>query len=238
MARPRKPLILDLDDEPTLRDGPGPAEAPPIEDTPDEAAAAGRALAAATAVRRGAAWGRLFGIALGGLVTLALALWIDSLITALFAQAALLGWLGVGLAGLLVAAILVFALGEIAGMARLGRVDTLRRHAEAARTGDSGAARQALAGLDRLLRRHVTAAPALDRLKAAQGDTPDPTERLQLADTLVMPALDAAAEAAVVRAARRVGALTAVVPLALLDIVLVLWATLSMVRGVAEAYGG
>ncbi|MEL7348028.1 MAG: TIGR01620 family protein, partial [Pseudomonadota bacterium] len=156
----------------------------------------------------------------------------------LFAQAALLGWVGTALVAGLVIALVAAALVEMAGIARLGRIDGLRALAEAGYGGDAAAAQRALTGLRQLLRPQAAAADGLARLEAAASDTPDPVERLALAESLVLSPLDAQASAAVEAAARRVAAATAVLPLPILDVAVVLASTLSMIRAVAAAYGG
>lgn len=238
MVEPRKPLILDLDTAPDLERGIEPAEAPPIEDAPDDGGAGASAMAVAAGRRRRSTVERLFWLALTGLVVLGLGLALDGLVSALFERAAALGWIGVGLVALLLCALVGLALAELAGIARLGRIDAVRRRAETAHAGDAAAAKAALSDLARLMRSHPTGAAGIARLDAAAGDAPDPVERLALAETLVMKPLDAEAAAAVVHTARRIAAITAVVPMPVLDVALILWSTLGMVRRVAEAYGG
>ena len=48
--------------------------------------------------RRGLSWGGLFWSALGGLMSLAVGVWIQGLIDSFFARSVALGWIGVGLA--------------------------------------------------------------------------------------------------------------------------------------------
>ncbi|MCB4379026.1 DUF697 domain-containing protein, partial [Synechococcus sp. MU1644] len=76
------------------------------------------------------------------------------------------------------------------------------------------------------------------RLAELRGDQMDATGLLKLAeDTLVAP-LDKAAEREVEAAARQVATVTALVPLALADVVAALTANLRMIRRIAEIYGG
>jgi putative membrane protein len=60
---------------------------------------------------------------------------------------------------------------------------------------------------------------------------------IELFSAEVLRPLDRAAYAAVARAARDAGAVTAVAPTALLDTVLLLWRNLRMIREVAAIYG-
>lgn len=62
-------------------------------------------------------------------------------------------------------------------------------------------------------------------------------ERLRLFERTVVLGMDEDAYRAVVRGSRDIGVLTAISPLGLLDAALVLWRTLAMLRGIAQAYG-
>ncbi|MEM6677373.1 MAG: TIGR01620 family protein [Pseudomonadota bacterium] len=260
-ARPAAPrqgpvLFEDTDRLPAVPDPDDETEA--VEQTAAGQALAATGRAAARSGERSMA-SRLFWLSAAGVLALSVGLALNSFIGALFARAAALGWVGATLVALLVAGFVAFALRELAGMARLGRVEALREAAErgiggattagATKAGamkagagdgepDADAAREALAGLERLYRARPDVAPGLAALKAAEGDTPAPAERLALADRLVVAPLDAQAQRHVERAAREVAAATAVIPLPVLDVALVLWSNLRMLRRVAETYDG
>lgn len=231
----RRPVILDLDRD-ALPEAPSPADAPPVE-TP-EAAAGEKALALAR--RRGglSALGRLFWGALAGIVTLGIALWLDGFLRALFARQDWLGWLGVGLVAVLAAAVLGLALRELAGLARLERIERFRREARAAEGGDTGAAGSVLAGLGKLYAGRPELERASQRMADAAAETPDAAARLELAERIWMKPLDAEAERVIARTARDVAGATAMIPMALIDILAVLYLNLRMIRRIAEIYGG
>jgi putative membrane protein len=239
LAEHRDPLILELDER-DRSSGPEPADAPPIEDAPVRAAetSGAGALAVARSTEATSTLARVFWIAFAGLAALAVGVAFDVLISALFARALALGWLGVALAVMLGGVVLAWVLREIAGLARLGRIEELRRDAAKGAEGDAAAANAALKGLVRLLSHRRDVAGGLARLEEARGDTPDPAERLALAERLVLSPLDARASAAVERSARNVAAATAVIPLTVLDVVIVLGINLMTIRQVAEIYGG
>ena len=81
-------------------------------------------------------WGRLLAIGLGGLISLAAGLAIDSLIRDLFARTDWLGWTGLAFAGLAVLAVLALVIREIAGLSRLKQIDRLRAKFAAAAEAD------------------------------------------------------------------------------------------------------
>ena len=79
---------------------------------------------------------------------------------------------------------------------------------------------------------------SLQSLDQHRGEVMDPRDRLRLAARHLMAPLDARAERLVARAARRVTLITAVTPLAALDILFVAAQNLRMIRELAALYGG
>jgi len=232
MADRRDPVILDLDKN-QLPDAPTPAAAPPVPD----AAAAARALSVARSRLSGLA--RLFWVSFGGLVLLWAGLSFERFVASLIADRPLAGWLALGLAGALGFATLALALTELAGLARLRRIDRLRSDAAAARAAEAPAQlRAVLDGLERLYAGRPDTEIARARVEAAKADTPDPEAMLAIAERELLAPLDARAEARAAAAARDVAAATALIPLALVDVVAVLVVNLRMIRGIAEIYGG
>lgn len=238
MASPRRgPLTIDLE-KAKLPDVPGPAEAAPVTDREeaDANASAARALHAA-AEGRGGGLLALLGWVLGAILALMLGLWIDTFLSDLFARQDWLGRLGVGLFGLLGVVLAALVLRELAGLARLRRIDKLRAQAEgAAETTLAAPAREVVAGLARLYGDRGDMAVA--ELRRAAKESPDGPAILAEAERALMPALDSAAEQAVSRAARRVAAVTALVPMPAIDILVVLVMNLRMIRRIAALYGG
>jgi putative membrane protein len=231
----RGPLLIDLDDEEEA----APDRAPPVPEAggPPE----GRAMRAAMAglARRPSWLARAFwalALTLVGVVV-SVAAWDFAL--ALIARAPLLGGAVTGLgAALLVVAVLI-ALREAAGFARLGRLDRLRAAAEGAQGADDlDAAREVVARLRRLYAGRPEAAWGLARLDERMAEPVDAEALLALAEREVLAAPDAAALAAVEAAARQVATVSALVPLALADVVAALVANLRMIRTVATIYGG
>ncbi|HAW46485.1 MAG TPA: TIGR01620 family protein [Roseovarius sp.] len=229
------PLLIDLEGEEEA----APDRAPPV---PDEAAPPeGRAMRAAMAgLARRPSWlvraFRALALALLGVVV-SVAAW--DFAVALMERSPLLGR-GVAVLGAALALVSVLiAIREAAGFARLGRLDRLRAGAEAAQAGDDlGAAREVVARLRRLYAARTEAAWGLARLDERAREQLDAEALLALAEAEVLAPLDAAALAAVEAAARQVATVTALVPLALADVVAALVANLRMIRAVATIYGG
>ncbi len=184
-------------------------------------------------------WSAVLWAALGGLVSLALGLAITSLIEELFARAAWLGTLGLVLAGLAALALLVIALREIVGLARLRTVEKLREEAQAAIANDDRTRARALVRELMTLLAHT---PALARRRAEFADhlteIIDGADLVRLAERDLMVPLDAEACRLVSAAATRVSLVTAVSPRAALDMVFVFISALGLIRRLAALYGG
>ncbi len=182
---------------------------------------------------------RLLGWAISLLASLALALAIDALLRAAFARADWLGWLAAGIIAVAGIAALALALREVVGLLRLRRVARLRRRAEAALAKpDEAAARQLARQLARLYHGREDMRWALARLREHEAAALSPAERLRLLELEVLQPLDAEARRIILRAARDVAGLTAIVPAAALDVLIVALRNLRMLRRLAALYGG
>ena len=237
--RHRAPVILDLDQTP-LPEAPAPAEAPPVPDVGPPAAE--RVLAAARG-RRLSGLARLFWVSLGGLVVLWAGLSLHDFVAGLIAARPWAGWLALGLALALGFTLLALALGELAALARLRRVDRLRAQARAALEdaspeGLSGGLHATLHGLDRLYANRPELDIARARVAAARADTPDAAAMLAIAEREILAPLDRRAEQRTAAAAREVAAATALIPVALIDMAAVLLINLRMIRAIAVLYDG
>jgi putative membrane protein len=214
-----------------------PGAAPPVPDMAPE----GQAMQAVAALsqRRGSALGRFALWAFGALVSFALSVAAYDFVTGLMARNVILGWVALALVSLAVLAGLVLALREWAAFLRLGRLDALRDRAAAAhRNADLGAARGVVAGLVALYAARGDTAWGRARLADREGEVMDADALLALAEREVLAPLDAEAQKAVEGAARQVALVTALVPLALADVVTAAVANLAMIRRIAEIYGG
>lgn len=229
------PLILELDTT-ALPEAPEPADAPPPDDPLPLATQQALAIAA-----RGRRWGlgRLALALFGALLALVVGVALAEFVAGLFVENAFLGSVGLALLAGLLLVLAVICLRELAALARLGRIETLRARAvEAHASGSPAAVEALLGGLDTLYRGRTELETARRRVSEAVGDMPDTPARLAYAEQQLMAPLDARAEAAIMRAARDVGTATAMIPLALADVAVALTRNLRMLREIAEIYGG
>ncbi|WP_288943566.1 TIGR01620 family protein [uncultured Roseovarius sp.] len=234
----RGPILIDLEDD---AQAPTPDTAPPVPDPDTPPRPEGRAMqtVATLAARKPSRLARLFWgllVAILGAV-ISVAAW--DFVNGLIARAPLLGYGVTGLIAAFVLVLLVIALRELAAFSRLARIDRLQSRAEAALSGDSLAeARAVVADLTGLYAGREDTRWGRDRLSDLSADQFDAASLLGLAETELLAPLDQAATQEIEAAARQVATVTAVVPLALADVVAALTSNLRMIRRIAEIYGG
>lgn len=237
MSERKGPVLIDLEGTPARET---PATAPPVSE-PDTPLPEPRAMemAARLAARRPSRLARWFWsvtVALVGFVV-SVAAW--NFVEDLLAANPVLGLAATVLIALFVIVLLAIAMKELAAFARLRSVDDLHARADSALAHeDAGEARAVVAKLARLYRARDDLTWGLDRLKAREGEVFDADAILGLAEQELLIPLDKVALGEVEAAARQVAMVTALVPLALADVVAALSANIRMIRRVAEIYGG
>ncbi|MEO1199629.1 MAG: TIGR01620 family protein [Pseudomonadota bacterium] len=212
---------------------------PPVETNPSYDA--GRVLETVPKIprKRGLSWTGVFATGFGVLISLALGLVTANLIEALFARASWLGYVGLGAAGLALLALLVILIREIAGMRRLARIAGLRADADAAAEADDRRrAEQVLDKVTALYVNDTSTARGRGELAAHRREVIDGRDLIKLGERALMTRKDAEARVLILGAAKRVTAVTAISPRALVDVLYVLFETLRLIRKLSELYGG
>lgn len=229
----RGPVVVE-------RSGPAgatPATAPPVPDgLPD-----GRAMqiAARVAARRSSGLAKLFWGSAGALLSFLATVAAWRFVAGLMAQYPALGWAAAALFAVFVLAGLGLALREFSAYARLARLDRVQAEAAAAlASGDLKAARKVSDHVAGLYAGRPELAEARARLKPRREEMLDADGLIELTEAELLAGLDQAARREVEAASRTVATITAMVPLALADVVTALTANLRMVRRIAEIYGG
>ncbi len=232
----RGSILIDLEEQPALNV----QDAAPV---PDFASSVPKGQAMQLAARMGARkpsrLARWFWTLLVGLVTAVVwgAAW--NFVSGLLARSPLLGWAIAGLGTAFLLVTLAMLLRELARFARLRRVDQLRSMADLAVANRSlHAARDVVDRLDRFYSDRSETGWGRARLSERRGEVIDADALLELAEVEVLAPLDQMAQREVEAAARQVAAVTALVPLAMADVVAALVANMRMIRRVAEIYGG
>lgn len=220
-----RPFVIQMDGA----EDADPAAAPAILD------AAPGAVPPVLAGRGGGLAGLSAGV-LGALLALIVSASLWNFVAAMMARHAVLGALALGLTALAALILTALAAQEARAWLRQGRIDGLRAAAIAAQ--DMGAARAATDAIARLYAGRADMAGPRAALAAQQDAVMDPDALLALAEGALMAPLDRAALAEVEAAARQVALVTALVPLALADLGVTLFANLRMIRRLSQIYGG
>ena len=243
MSKSKGPVLIELDAAKAKTGSKAPkitpATAPPVPEAPTPAGGQAMRTIAQLAARRPSVLARWFWRLLAALVTFSLSLWAWDFVTGLIARNSYLGGAALALLGLFLLVCLGIILREVAAMSRLRRLDDLQRVAQAALTsGDLAAAHKVTDRLLDLYRGRDALKWGCDRLAERRGELLDADGLLGLAEAEVLAPLDAAAHLEIAAAARQVAVITAIVPLALADVVAALTSNLRMIRRIAEIYGG
>lgn len=189
--------------------------------------------------RRGLSFASLALGAIGLFVSLAAGLWFDSIVRAMFERNAWLGWLSLGLAGLIAVTVFAVVLREIAAIWRLRSVDHLRNEIEDALAGtDDKALSRATRKLVHHMANNPKSAAGRSVLDQQKGEIVDAADYYALAERELFKSLDRDAFLLVMGAARRVSVVTAVSPRAFLDMAYVIYENFRLVRRMAELYEG
>ena len=223
---------------------------PPVEILPDPAAFAGLELepeerAVETAQRRGifrrsiVSWGGLFWSSLAGLISLGLSLWATQVIENAFAHSPTLGVIGLGLAGLALAALLVLGTRELMAIGRQRHIARLHQDFAKAHAGDErDRARRLIADLASIYDKRPETARARHDMLALRSEIVDGRDLVEIAERTLVAPLDARAKGAIATAAKRVSVVTTVAPRAIVDVVFVLIQAVRLIRLISEIYGG
>ena len=232
------PVLIDLDGKDTAQVGV--SEAPPVPDSgPPEPTGQAMQMAARVAGRKPSFLARWFWGLSATIIGAAISVAAWDFVTGLLARAPVLGWIATGLLGALVLVLLAIALREISAIARLGRIDKLHRAAAAALAADDlTQARVVTNQLIAFYRGRDDTSWGRERLAEQATNQFDAAALLALAEDTLLEPLDQAARREVEAAARQVATVTALVPLALADVLVALASSLRMIRRVAEIYGG
>ena len=149
--------------------------------------------------------------------------------------------LGIGAAALAAGTVVgAFGLlaGELRSLRRLRQIDGLRQDAEHLRTaGTHGEAERYAGAVASLYRDRSDLALQLTSLKDHLSDAHDDREVVRMVDLQLLQDIDRRAYQLVLRASRDTAIATALSPAALLDVAIVLWRNLKLVREVASLYG-
>lgn len=193
----------------------------------------------ATPRRRRFSFAKLAFGALGILLSLAIGLWVDSLVRDLFSRADWLGYLAIAAAAIGILAFLAVIAREAAGLMRLNAVQALKQEVvDAGLSPGPKPARQVMAHLTHLLATKPQTARGRRRLKESETDIIDGPHLIDLIERELLTPLDREARFLILNASKRVSIVTAVSPRALVDLGYVIYESARLIRSMADLYGG
>lgn len=246
----RRPASFSVEPDEPVRPAPPLRRAPQsfdhdVDIVPDEADPflgsdlAGDQIPVAEPRKRSFSFARVAAGAFGILLSLAIGLWVDSLIRDLFTRSDWLGYTAIAVLAVGLLALLIAVGREIAGIYRLDAVQKLKEDAErAAAEGARPAARAVVSRLVRLVSSKPETARGRRTLAESDEDIIDAPLLIELAERELMTPLDIRARALILTASKRVSVVTAVSPRAVVDLSYVLFEVVRLVRAMAELYGG
>ncbi|MBU1211505.1 MAG: TIGR01620 family protein [Alphaproteobacteria bacterium] len=184
-------------------------------------------------------WFSVFLSAVLGLAGLACSLWYTRFVSVAVLRDDWVGFIARGLAGIVVAGVAYFVLRELIGYLRLNRLGRLRSDANKAKIADDyNLARRTVRRLKSSLAGERDMRWALDRFREDERHMRDANALLGLADRILLEKPDQKARQVIYESSRRVGIVTAVVPMTFIVMAFVLFENLRMVRRLAGIYGG
>lgn len=189
--------------------------------------------------RRGYTFFSLFAAGVSSLAALALSISVWAFVEDLFGRTPILGTLALVLAVAAALGLVGMVVREWFALRRLKEVESLRRRAdEAVEDDDRRAALRVLKDLNTLYADRVETEAGRAALEAHMREIIDGRDLIALGEREVLAPLDAKARRLIVGSAKRVTAVTALSPRALVDLIYVLFEALSLVRRIAMVYGG
>ncbi|OUS04322.1 hypothetical protein A9Q96_15350 [Rhodobacterales bacterium 52_120_T64] len=227
----RGPVVIDID----LPDAESPQDASPVPE-PE-----GRAMQQVTKIAaHKTGWlGRLFWGGVTALVGMMISVAVWDFVDGLLVRNVYLGQFALGLLGLIALVLLIALLRELVALTRLSKIDALRHEVADASIGDSlPAALKVTKKLDSFYISREELRWPRQTLTEHQGDIFDGSDLIDLTERQLMAPLDQMAVREIQIAARNVAAATALIPVAMADVLVALTTNVRMVRRIAEVYGG
>jgi putative membrane protein len=191
------------------------------------------------AAGKGSVLWRLFWGAFVGLIGFMIGVYVWDFAAQMLARNLWLGRTALALLALFCGALILLALKELAAFSRLRKIDALRKEAEdLLQTKDLGSVLRFQKRLERLYAGRADLRWAVAQLEQRRGEVLDVDAALALTENTLMRPLDSLASLRVEAASRQVATATAIIPLALADVVVAFSANLRMIRQIAQIYGG
>jgi len=191
-----------------------------------------------TGLAKGIKWGSLLIGAIGGLILMAAGIWLNDLVAGLFSRNDWVGWVSLGLLGAAILAVIVIVMREVWAILRLRKLGRIRQDAESAiRQSQKPLADTVTKEIRGLYRNRRDLAWARARLDEHANDIMDAKETLALVERELISQLDQQAQSIIATTAKRVSVVTAISPVAIMDMAIVAVQNMRMLRQIAIVYG-
>lgn len=188
--------------------------------------------------RQGISWGSIFVSALSALIMLGLTAWAMRFVTETLQGNDWIAWTAFGLISIAAIAFLALALREIAGIMRLRQLRNFRHDVERALSlKDRKAELKCIRRLKALYRDRSDMHWALANFREHEQQIVDAGDLLTLAERDLLLPLDNEARFLITASAKRVSLVTAISPIAIIDVLFVLSQNLKLLRQIATLYG-
>lgn len=231
----KKPVVIEAEDLPDV-DIASPGDAPPV---PDIARGAAMMTVTQLAASKGSVAGRLFWAALTSLIGMAVSVAAWDFVTELLTRNIWLGCVALLLGAVVLATLAIAILREFAALGRLAKIDRLQTQVkEVAEAGELAEAVKLSRGIEKFYDKREELLWGREKLHEHRGELLDCDAVLALTERELLGPLDDLARKEIEGAARQVAAVTAIIPLALADVVTALTVNIRMIRRIAGIYGG
>ena len=231
----KQPILIDAEDLPDAENL-SVNDAPPV---PEVAQNAAMLKVTQLAANKPSTIGRLFWWALGGLLSLAISITAYDFVTGLLARNIWLGRVALLLGVAVLFALALAILRELAALGRLAKIDRLQAHVrDVARDGDLTTAVTVSRRIEAFYKGREELRWGREKLNERRGELLDTDAVLALTERELLAPLDDLARREIEAAARQVAAATALIPLALADVITALTVNIRMIRRIAAVYGG
>ncbi|HFB2048048.1 MAG: TIGR01620 family protein [Hyphomicrobiaceae bacterium] len=196
-------------------------------------------LPAVSILDRGIKWGMILISSMFVLLLLAAGVWVAGFTALALNRDDWVGWTAQSLLIVALVASTVVVLREVLGFLRIARLHRIRKDAEIVlAAGDCKKEKRVIKTLKALAKGRTTGKWGLAAFREEERYTKGPGKLIGLADRVLLAEADKEARRVIFESARRVGVVTAMVPIALLVTLFALTENVRMVRRLADAYGG
>lgn len=172
------------------------------------------------------------------LIGLAIGLWVDNLITNLFAQSEWLGWIGVGLTSFMALGLIGLIWQEASAFMKLNSVGDMREQTSKINASTSvGTTWKLVTRITNAVSNNPMTSQGRQAVKELEREVVDSVNLIEFTERELLKNLDQQATQLISASAKRVSIVTAISPRALIDTGYVLFEMVRLARRISQIYG-